>query len=102
MKHLPPRMLLLISLWSATTSSAMAQPDTTPAATPPASEADSGDTVEMIPPASHWPEVVVSAAGALFVLAAAIGPLELAQSRRKAAYSQPGDEPVRSPGRKSS
>ena len=88
MKRLRVRMVLGISLWCGAASSAADRPSTIPlATTTPATQPES-DAIEMIPPASHWPGVVVGAAGGLFVLAAVIGPLVLLQAKRKAAYSQ--------------
>jgi hypothetical protein len=100
MKRLPERILLAMSLWCGTTCYATGQPATTPAVTTPATaQTDTPDAVEMIPPASHWPGVVVGAAGGLFALAAVIGPLVLTQSRRKAAYSLPAEKPPQGSGR---
>jgi hypothetical protein len=94
-------MLLLIWLCYGSTTFATDRPAATAATTIPAAQSDTSDAVEMVPPTSHWPEVVISASMGLFALAAVIGPLVLAQSRRKAAYSQSLDEPPGTAGRKS-
>jgi hypothetical protein len=91
-----------LSMWLCTGSTILAidRPTTTVAATNLAAQSDTPEAVEMVPPTSHWPEVVISASMGLFALAAVIGPLVLAQSRRKAEYSQSLEETPGPGGRK--
>jgi hypothetical protein len=81
-------------------SLAFDRPTTSRNTASPDAGTDTAATAEMIPPACSWPRVFLSVTAGLFVMAAVIGPIVLAQSRGNPVSPHPQNDVPR-PGRKS-